>query len=321
MPNAFPERGGALQCALRAGLLAVKLCDVTIFDPGATAAERMEGDRQYRWLAFCATLATVYLQSVAHVQQILDTGEIYSHANDDTLLDLKQSYLHRWRSNPNLSITRLYPFLSSFFFPGSFAHLKLEMLGELGMAINPPLSIPATEIPLGKVVRMAVDKTIADDMQARSKQIGSSSVQPGTASPDAVGGTAPAAEQEISKTTNIAVTSEVGADAASTINLTSGQAGNSGQKQKSESPDVTKAKEWLKAIGMVDQMDEQVIRHEDGRCEFSRKALGFGAAPRDTYNMLHAAGFVDSRSEKSATLKVGPSDIYWQSRTSRGDSR
>lgn len=318
MPNAFREHGGALQCALRAGLLAVKLCDVTIFSPTSTAAERMEGDRQYRWLAFCATLATVYLQSVAHVQQVLDSGEIYSHANDDTLLDLKKSFVHQWRSNPNLSVTRLYPFLSSFFFPGSFSHLKIEMLGELGVAINPLLSAPVTEIPLAKVVRQAVDKTLTDEMQARSKQIGPSSVQPGTASPDPVATPVSNREQETRENTNISPVPEIGPDAASAITRASDSAGGSTQKQKSESPEITKAKEWLKAIGMVDQMDEQVIRHDDGRCEFSRKALGFGAAPRDTYNMLHAAGFVDSRSEKSATLKVGPSDIYWQSRTSRG---
>lgn len=324
--TAFPDRGGALQCALRSGLLAVRMCDKTIFSPTATAAQRMVGDREYRWLSYCAALGTVYLQSIAQCEVVLETGEIYSHANDCSLQHLKTPYELRWRPRSTLALPKLHVFLSQLWFPGQFAHISYSVLIEFAQSINPSLASTAGEPPLARVVRQSIEKCIADDIAARAGVVGAAKAIQGEVQqpePDA-----PAAVVESDPPASTATTNSVSgaAPVAPAIQscsaptpdpLASASPEPAKPRDEELSPAVQKAIDWIRAIGTMESYDPEIQPLSDGCVEFSRKALAFGDAPKNTYAMLHSAGLIERRAEKSATIKAKYGRIYMGLRAPR----
>jgi hypothetical protein len=298
--TAFEGRGGSLQCALRAGLLALRLCDKTIFSPTATAAERMTGDREYRWLSFCATLATVYLITVATIEFTLSDSTVFNPSDDESLVKKCTFYELRWRIHTTPLLGKLHIYLHSFFFSGQFAHLSHEKIQELGAAINPTLEAPSAESPLAQVVRRAIERVLADEMATRSHHVSQSHVIRGVSEADDSPETAPT-------TAAIPATARI-------------VASNHSARPESEDsipPERIKALEWLRAIAVMPQFDTEIATLPDGRVEFSRKALSFGKPASDTYRMLHGAGAADVKTEKTAILKIEFGQIYTEIRAKR----
>lgn len=320
--NAFAARGGALQCALRAGLMAVRLCEKTIFNPQATAAERMTGDQHFRWLSYCATLATVYLICVSSSEVVFETGEIYSHADDASLLDIGKPYTLMWRKRPNLSIARLHVYLPSFWFPGQFGHLGAPMLEEMSQAINPSLASPAAEPPLSRVVRQSIERIIADDIERKNSAVGGAAVAPGLCPQDEV--VISGNESVTKRVSSVSIEASCIARSASKQDARQPNSlDQDDQVKRNEardshlSPAQVNANEWLRAIATLSEYDSEITLLADGRVEFSRKALGFGAAPRDTYKLLYDAGYADQKTERSAIVKLSAAAIYSQARDNR----
>ncbi len=63
--------------------------------------------------------------------------------------------------------------------------------------------------------------------------------------------------------------------------------------------------------------DGEIHQLSDGSIDFSRKAFSFGAAPKDTYTLLHTAGFIERKAEKSASIKAMYAHIYLDARRKR----
>lgn len=308
---AFSELGGALQCALRAALLALRMCDKTVFLPSATAFERNTDEKQYGWMAYCATIATVYLIAIGNVETVLETGEIYSHASARSIPDLSNLYKNRWREARNVAFLnqRLGIYLATFWYPGQFEHLSHSLLCDLSVAINPALDAHATETPLSRVVRQAIERTVKDDITRRQNEVGTATATPGVTTPDVGLPESPAASSQPAVVLSPlpAVASTGGAN----------RSDPSEAQAQDEDPNRVKAREWLKVLGCQVEHDQGVLVHGDGKVEISRKTLGFGASPSDNYQMLHKAGAVDKKLEKSVMLNIEWSKTYSGARAAR----
>jgi len=296
--DSYSQRGGALACSVAAGFLAVKLCSQTIFDPGATAAKRMEGDVQYRWLAYCASMATVYLIATNSVQVQFEEGEIYSFASADTLTDLKSPFTVYWSNGTLLPIQHLYMQLQELFWSGQFEGLSPRMLSEFGLAINPTLQAPSNESPLGKVVRQAVSKVIDDDKARVAQQVRTddSIDEPKTlstpAAPSAVVASTPA-QGPIEPTVPSAPTKPVKSDG-----------------DIEQQPVVAKAQEWLRGLAAMKALHAEIKLLDNGHMSITRKALSFGAAARDNYQMLYDAKLVFEKVEGGVVCTKAARDVF-----------
>lgn len=278
--DAFARKGGALACALKAGLLAVRLCDKTIFEPTATAQRRMIGDVQYRWLSYCATLATVYILAATAIQIEFDDGEIYSFASSESLVDLRRPYEVFWKKGPSPVIQNTYVLLMELFFSGQFAELSPSSLTEFSLAINPALQASPNEPPLARVVRTAVDKTIEDDQANTARQVADGAGDPYASRTPAQQADAPASRTEAQ--------GEIWPSASPTSEL---------KVKVDESPQRRKAIDWLRGLAAMDALREEVMLLPDGTLSLKRKALSFGAAARDNYQMLFDANLVQQKIE------------------------
>lgn len=283
-PDVFKAPGGALQSGLQAGLLAVKSCDATIFEPKATAQERQKNDPLYRWCAYCSTLATIYLICAGQVEVILESGEIYSFASATPLGSIDGSFQARWRESPSQPSQAGLIFLQAFFHPGQFQHLPTDMLAMMAGAINPELATRTTETPLGRVVRTSITTVIEAQRQRDAAVI--QQVAPAemvdlpahAAVPSGARPVDPLKPSEAAPTRSPAHVADGAAPAASAA----------------KDPDVLiapKVLEWVRALANIRSMDDEITVDDKG-IQFSRKALGFGATPKENYAALYEAKVV-----------------------------
>lgn len=294
--TAFTRRGGALVCALRSGALAVKLCDKTIFEPTATAARRMVSEPEYKWLSYCASLATVYLIATNAVQIQFEGGEVYSFASIDSLVERCEPYEVLWNANGNPVIQTTYIFLLELFFPGQFEDLGQGMLADLALAINPALAAGPSEPPLAKVVRMAVERTVDDDKAATARMFtedaasASASARQGTAAGEGLGVNANAPDLAVA----LVVPAPQSEDAT----------------PEATSPERLKALQWLRGLAAMTTLRGEVTLRDDGLLRVTRKALSFGAAATDNYKMLHEAEFVHEKAEGAVLCNTAAAQAY-----------
>ncbi|MBS3912853.1 MAG: TraI domain-containing protein [Hydrogenophaga sp.] len=306
--DAFAGPGGAATAAINAGVLAVKLCDKTIFEPGATAARRMAGDVQYRWLAYCASLATVYLMAVDAVRVELEGGEIYSFASATPLTEVDHPFTVKWSATTKQPVQVSYLLLTELFFAGQFDDLSPPVLGELGASINPTLQSLPNEPPLAKVVRQAIERVIEDD-KARSRQVIHASV-------DSV----EAVEAKVEHLEDAGQAS--GARAAEHVqaNVVAGEAKplKSVEEPSKPSPQALKAAEWIRGLAAMSSLHAEVQVKEDGNIKIGRKALSFGAAATDNYQMLYEAGLVVQKVEGGVVCTARVREAF---ETAKGDMK
>lgn len=335
-PSAFEHKGGTIQCALRSALLAIASSQKVIFCPNATAAERMHLEKQYRWLACCATLATVYLITSAHVRVISEDGEEFSWCDDEPLSSIGQQYIATWVDRPVVALPKLFPHLFSFFFPGQFAHLSSTLIAELGQAINPTLQGNGAEPVLARVVRQSIEKTLTDERSRCMQQI--SAPAPAKVHIDQVCPSELTADKGLDADASKAATSPAASESAALGHASAkvaaadlhGREGHGidesadlGDTQQGQRPDdqkaqqarpqnplVAKASEWLAALPTKYPLGSEVTLDAKGQIHITRVAMNFGARPSDTYQMLHGAGFVAQRGEKSVVLTREASAIY-----------
>lgn len=315
---AFDGLGGALTCAVKASTLAVRTCDSTIFSPASTAAQRMSDDGNYRWLTYCAALATVYLITVSSVDPVHEGSdgeapEIYNWSDDIDLINWRPNYQMAWLDRPQLVFSRLAPYLSPLFFPGQFAHLSRKLVSDFGSAINPSLTSSASEAPLARIVRQSIERVIADEKASIAGWVS----QPGdkaqaAAKQDAINTcqSQPVNAQEPQNSpTDVETDANVGEEALPPP-----------PPPPPETPNQIKAREWLVALGALASFDSEVTHMPDGRMVLTRKALGFGSTPTATYKLLHEAGLCDAKGESTITLNKKGGEIYRKSVQERGQA-
>lgn len=285
--DAFARPGGAAAAAISAGVLAVKLCDKTIFEPSATAARRMAGDVQYRWLAYCASLATVYLIAVDAVRVELEGGEIYSFASASPLTEVDHPFKVKWSATTKQPVQASYLLLTELFFAGQFDDLSPSVLGELGVSINPTLQSLPNEPPLAKVVRQAIERVIEDD-KTRSRLDIHSSVD--------AGGLVDAEVGHLDGDSQSGDTRAAG-QTEGNVAVGGGQPLKSVEEPSKQSPQALKATEWIRGVAAMSTLHAEVQIRDDGNIRIGRKALSFGAAATDNYQMLYEAGLVVQKVE------------------------
>ena len=319
-PDVFSAPGGALQAGLQSGLLAVRSCDATIFQPKATAQERQRNDPQYRWCAYCATLATIYLICAGQIEVVLSGGEVFSFASAKPLGGYDGSYTARWHQSAAQPSQAGLIYLQAFFFPGQFAHLPQETLAMMAGAINPLLTTNNAETPLGRVVRTSV----AQVLEAQRKRDAAVIMQTAPAEmvdvpveSVAPSGARPVDPLKPSSTYQAAdpspAPSSVPAAAPATAPATSSSSASPKTNQSpAENPAVgisPKVLEWVRALAHIRAMDAEITVDEQG-IQFSRKALGFGATPKDNYTALYEAKVVLDKGEGHARCNHLLAKVY-----------
>lgn len=315
-PDVFSAPGGALQAGLQSGLLAVRSCDATIFQPKATAQERQRNDPQYRWCAYCATLATIYLICAGQIEVVLSGGDVFSFARAKPLGGYDGSYTARWHQSAAQPSQAGLIYLQAFFFPGQFAHLPQETLAMMAGAINPLLTTNNAETPLGRVVRTS----IAQVLEAQRKRDAAVILQTSPAEmvdvpveTVAPSGARPVDPLKPSPTYQAADPSPAPSPAPSTDTATSSSSASPQAKPSpAENPAVgiaPKVLEWVRALANIRSMDAEITVDEKG-IQFSRKALGFGATPKDNYTALYEAKVVLDKGEGYARCNHLLAKVY-----------
>ena len=299
----YSEVGGCVLSGVLAGSLAVATCDTTIFSPTATSAERMTDDVMWKWLAFCSTLANCYLLCTASVS-VIDgvSGEEYSFADDAPFTGLK-SVKATWVVQPTVSANKLMPNLFSFFFPGQFAHLDRNMIGELGLSINPSLVQKAAESQLSKVVRSSIQKILSDEKARLSLAINGQQVRPEavaahaqaqiTGEPIAIPGHVVDSDGVITPIP----TAEVHEDDEVPPAPIETQAMKLGKEYIASLPRMKERKDGVTVVGT-----SQII--------IENQLLGHGTEKQRTFEILKDAGFVLRREEKTIVLNEKAAAIY-----------
>ena len=296
-PDVFSAPGGALQAGLQSGLLAVRSCDATIFQPKATAQERQRNDPQYRWCAYCATLATIYLICAGQIEVVLSGGEAFSFASAKPLGGYDGSYTARWHQSAAQPSQAGLIYLQAFFFPGQFAHLPQETLAMMAGAINPLLTTNNAETPLGRVVRTSV----AQVLEAQRKRDAAVILQ-----------TSPAEMVDVP----LESVAPAGARPVDPLQPAQAPVASPPSKTPAENPAVgiavgisPKVLEWVRALAHIRAMDAEITVDEQG-IQFSRKALGFGATPKDNYTALYEAKVVLDKGEGHARCNHLLAKVY-----------
>ncbi len=268
-PDVFKAQGGALQAGLQSGLLAVRTCDAMIFQPKATAQERQRNDPLFRWCAYCSTLASVFLICAGQVEVVLADGEVFTFAGREPLFNAQGSFSVKWREGPSKPTEAGLLYLQTVFYPGQFAHLSPEMLALLGGSINPALATLPNETPLGRVVRTSITQVI--EAQRRRD---ASVMLAGT----------PAQMLDLPAST--------AAQQADPVQPPSSAVATEAAKPKPEPAAIpTKLLDWVRALANIRSMDDEISISDRG-IRLGRKALGFGATPKENYTALYEAKVV-----------------------------
>lgn len=324
--SSFAYPGGALQFGLLAGLTALRLSDGVIFEPSATAQKRMVIEPQYRYAAWCATLAGVPL-IVDHHAQLSVNDRPWSFAFGIPSLweacGSTGAYGVEWKAaskNPPSPALGLI-LLSNFFYSGQFADFDPSVLASMCQSVNPGLTQFPGESSLSKVVRLAQEKvkaaekiriskvfvpgqtqtnTVASVMQALQPEPGSAAAVlsivnssltlSNTAIPDS-----PKNLQNV--TSNVPV--EQHKDRNNTLfaeNLKSEDAND--DKEAGETFPVLPPKVtfWLRAL-ISDEAMRQAFKFlpEQEMVEITAAQLRFGVVGKEMFELLNSSGFVHSR--------------------------
>lgn len=298
----YSQPGGALKFGLLAGLAALRLCDGVIFMPGVTAQIRMVVEPQYRWAAWCATLASIPLV-VAHNASIKVNGQPWSFADASTLWEScgkNGSYKIDWMpSSPNRPSAALGTVvLSQFFFPGQFSAIEPVVLLGLCEAINPALVQSPAEQALSRVVRVAQEK-VRQSERLRMTQV---------FSPSRAGG-AITVEMLASLDSDVQVVAGVSPsalpEAATPIHGqqvpvgVTGAAGGTNQDVKKQISQKILA--WVRAIAAEPEMADKFkfVPAPGVGILLSAKTLKFGfATASEGYSALHEGGLVLEKRER-----------------------
>lgn len=316
----FCDPGGALRFGLQSGLTALRLCDGVIFSPNATSQRRMQVEPQFRWAAWCATLACVPLV-VAHNTRVKVKDDVWSFESEKATLwdacDKTGSYEVEWMpqtpAKPSQALGIVY--LSRFFFDGQFSGTDPDVLRQMCEAINPALLQSPAETSLARVVRTAQEKVRLSE-RTRMSQVFSLSTsskptdgmpqietsQPPGGGPVTEGAKANEPLQHaVTPIANFAQPIEVSADPS----------------PKAEPGIPEKILQWARAVGSTSTMHSSLQFLPTGELRISKLALNFGAPARETYNDLFLAGLVVRKGESDAIVKPILAAIFKSAMESR----
>jgi hypothetical protein len=329
--TAFSEPGGALICAVRSSMLALRTCDATIFSPTATAAQRLETGGQYRWLAFCSVLTTVYLIAAASIdvwhQGATGSDEQLSWADDKNLVEWRSSYKMSWVNKPTYATARLLPFVQPLFFPGQFAHLPRAMLNDFGASINPALVGSSAEPSLARVVRQSIEKVISDEKSLSATWVSNAAVA-GLADAGGPLGNIPSSipTTEAHTSPGDSVSSGHGVHGHATAGHGHGeQAGildspgghhidpDTGEIRSAapkETPEQIKAREFLVGLAASNKASAVTIL-AGNKIAIEKTGLSFATTPSAAYSLLHKAGLVLARSEAGVVTLNERAHAIW----------
>jgi hypothetical protein len=81
-----------------------------------------------------------------------------------------------------------------------------------------------------------------------------------------------------------------------------------------------KSREWLTALGSLEEMDAHINEISGGRVLLQRKAMGFGALPTINSRMLLDAGHMDKKLTDGIEITAGAAAIYIAAKASRSSS-
>jgi conjugal transfer pilus assembly protein TraI len=291
----FPERGGALKFALLSALTTLRLCDSVVFAPAATAEVRMRVEPQYRFAAFCASLASVPLV-VHHNLRVTIEGQPWSPLSRRPFLwdalDGQGSYAVEWRpvtpARPSAALGVL--ILGAFFEAGQWAEFEPDVVRGMCEAINPAGVQSPAELALGKVVRIGHEKTRQVEQLRASAAF------------------APAKPSD----TNALVASTVAGTAQPVMSLAPVSPPPSAPASAPEpAPLPQELVEWANAVAHEKQfLEKDVTLLPDGTVRVGVKALNHGAGAKITYDRLFTAGLVHAKEERGAVLVKRMADLF-----------
>lgn len=319
MPSVFKSCAGALQCALQSGLLAVRMCDAQIFEPQATAQERQQNDPKWRWLAYCAALASVYLICAGNVR-VRVNGNDFSFASEKPIGQLDGSFEASWEVSETRTDQAGLIYLQAFFYPGQFEQVPPSMLTVFAGSINPSISVSPHETPLARVVRTAISQVLDNQKKKDAKIIDPvpSNVYEDIA-PEVKATTEKSSKSFTPPENNLQPENQekeskndVGAEVEKSLaqsSSTSSAPTSIVEKKKNYGmpPQVV---EWIKALAHIRSMDEEITINQERKIKLSRKALGFGAKPSENYSALHDAGVIWERGSDFVWCDHRVTDLY-----------
>jgi hypothetical protein len=306
--GSYSERGGAVKCGFFSAHLALKLCSKTIFQPKATAQERMTNDDRYRWMAFMASLAVVYLCTISKVSVTFDDGtQEYSFAEDMSLVELGKAHEVSWTLQPTTNIQATHLYLNELFFPGQLAGLTSVQIRDLAVAINPTLSSLPGEGPLAILVRTAINQTIEIERKRRLSEIPDEQTTQNNFAASAKASLAPLqqavdGENKSKELHGVTGQEAVGSDGGDSPN-------EQKEAQQPLTPTQQRAVDWLRGLAAMPTLQTE-IRIRDGGLLISRKALGFGGVASNNYSMLHEAGFVAEKREGAVLCNEAALNVF-----------
>jgi len=310
---------GALQGGLAAGILAIRLCDTTMFDPKATAAQRMAHEHQYKFLVFSAVIATCYLISRQSITTYGQSGEMASWVIEPDAGEWP--LMARWADDKkSASITQSHALLWQLMQPEWFAWIDPGLMEQWCASINPALEQSGGEAPMGKVVRVAIETSMRHSNESLKKEIHEEG-QADQAGYEGVGGQGKSVEKvtpnapdsptkpESNELSQLSEASKAISESQATEKPA--PTTKPSTSDKAMSPQQQMAREWLTALAVASlnpndplKLSEHITWDaEDKTVKLGRKALGFGTTPTKTADMLYEAGFIHERLENGVALK------------------
>jgi len=317
----FSAPGGALTCGVHSAMLALRTCDATIFSPTATAAQRLEMGGQYRWLAFCGVLTTVYLIAAASIdvwhQRATGPDEQLSWADDKNLLEWRSSYKMSWVDKPTYATARLLPFVQPLLFAGQFAHLPRAMLNDFGASINPALVGSSAEPSLARVVRQSIEKVISDEKSLTATWVSNAaptSLANAGGPLGCIPGSTPTNEAHASPDDSAASIHGRGEQAgildstgSDHIDPDTGEIRSAAPK---ETPEQIKAREFLVGLAASNKASAVTIL-AGNKIAIEKPGLSFATTPSAAYSLLYKAGLVLARSEAGVVTLNERAHAIW----------
>lgn len=177
------DLGGALRHAIETGYLALRLSDATIYTADRPAEERRVLERQYRWGAFLAAVASTIPAAVSQLTVATEDGEVWSEFGRPAALHAwlgvrsSGTYVVTWR-DPAIALGRpLAGMLAAQVLCDRItAGLPRSVHREIYAALAPEPVPVGPQSPMQKVVRLALAKS-----QELDRQRSAGSYTPGAA--------------------------------------------------------------------------------------------------------------------------------------------
>lgn len=280
--DSFAGVTGALKFGLTSALIALRLCDSTIFVPSASSRLRAEVEPQYRYCAFLGALASVPIL-VDHYVDVrvgdapwsLTSGQyLFDKAKDDGYdVAWKAPTTHRPSSAQGIVL------LSKIFQPGDFAHLNPEVVNALCEAINPACVQRVAESALAKIVRVAQEKARSSDKERTALEY----ARVHAASAPVLATVSPAGDETAPNPTSDPIRSEPVA--------AQGGATNQGP-DKIQSNEIC---DWVKAVALT--CPSEISFFDESKVKVTRKALNFGVQASVMFQKIYAENLVITKLE------------------------